>query len=95
MKKIDGFITKIKQTRENLKESILEYLGWILSCRSVIKKKSEEINSKINAGKKKKKVTKNDKFSKFLDFLKISDENLQRIEDSIKKNIYLFKYCVG
>ena len=61
----------------------------------MIKKKAEEVNAKINGGKNKRKMGKSDKFSKFVDFMKLSDENLQRIEESIRRNIYLFKYCVG
>ena len=60
----------------------------------MIKKKSEEVKAKVNSGTARKRSGKNEKITKFLEFLQNSDDNLQRIEDSIRKNIYLFKHCV-
>ena len=79
-----------------MKEKITDYRNWITEARFVLEQKIEDLSQKnTNQKKKKMKSNKTEKCARTLEFFRNCCENLEKIEDSITRNIYVFRQCVS
>lgn len=83
------------QSREGLKENILDYQKWLQEAKEKMEERVADLVAASQSQKKKKaKNTKSEKSVRMLEFYRKSLENLEKIDESLVRNIYLFRECV-
>ena len=92
--RFNEFIKRIEKSRNELKELISNFVSWTVETQSLIKNKKSVVLNKSNTVSKKKKTVKVESMDRVIEFLKITEDNLERVVDSIKASIYLFKASV-